>query len=95
MRKAKKASDVIVENIQSNDGKIHALKALFDGTNTPEITSIGYVNLPDTNKFVSYTIRSKGREIIHMEVGEPDSKAIAEDEAKLNFVTNFMAGVDG
>ena len=70
----------------------HPLALLFDGDpdNMPELKSVGCVKLEDTNTWVDYTIVSKGREIISVEVGEPNLRQIAEDTAKINFVESFM-----
>jgi hypothetical protein len=98
MAKPKKTSDVIQEAVTFvGSTKEHALKALFDGEpeSIPTITSIGYMGLPGTNKFVSYIIKSKGKEILSIEVSEPDLRPVAEDDSKINFVNCFMAGMDG
>jgi hypothetical protein len=96
LKPKKKNSDIVTETIKfDGDEKQHVLKTLFDGEDVPTLTSIGYMGIPGTNKFVSYIIKSKGREIINIEVGEPDFRAIAEDEAKVNFVSAFMAGAEG
>lgn len=89
MTKAKKKSDVIVESVHFNDSKQHVLKTLFDSDEAPELKSVGYVKLPGTRSFVSYVITSKGREILKIEVNEPNLRLIAEDEAKISFVNLF------
>lgn len=85
------ASSIIKPIITTTDE--HPLLALF--TQHPElllpITSIGLVKLPDTNKYISYTIVSKGSEIISIEVAEPDLRAIAEEAGKISFVEHFMS----
>lgn len=90
-----KASDVI-EEIMTFDGdsKEHPLKTLFDGSpeSWPTLFSVGYAQLPDSNKFVSYVITFKGKEMIKMQVSQPDFRQVAEDEAKINFVNKFMSG---
>jgi hypothetical protein len=56
-----------------------------------ELVSIGYARASDgSNSYVSYTIVSKGDKIISITVGEPNMKLIVQDEAKINFVTNFL-----
>lgn len=92
--KASKKSDIIQEDIKIEGvEKEHVLKTLFDGDEKkiPIITSIGFMPVKDSGKFVSYVITSKGREILKIEVSEPDFRAIAEDEAKINFVNRFMS----
>lgn len=56
-----------------------------------ELISIGYAKSSDnSSSYVCYIIKSKGDKIISIEVGEPNMKLIAQDECKINFVTNFM-----
>ena len=95
MAKAKtpKISDVIEETMTFQDqGKPHILKSIFDGpaNEIPTLTSVGYVRLPGSSKYVSYVMTSQGTEIKKIEVSEPDHKGIAEDQAKINFVNSFM-----
>lgn len=95
--KTKKASDLIEESIQvEGSTKEHILKTIFDGdaSEIPTITSIGYMGLKGSNKFISYIITSKGKDILKIEVSEPDHRAIAEDESKINFVNCFMPGAN-
>jgi len=83
-----KKSDVIQEPMSFvGQPQDHILKIMFDGLDEkiPEIKSIGYTSLPGTNRFFSYIITSKGREILKIEVLEPDFKAIAMDQTKVNF----------
>lgn len=96
MSKQKKLSDVIHESIKvEGSSKEHALKTLFNDDEAPEITSIGYMKIPGSNRYISYVITSQGKEILKIEVSEPDFRAIAEDEAKINFVNCFSPGLDG
>lgn len=88
-----KASVVVKPSIKfEGDTATHPLAALFDGKSElmPEVKSIGYMRLPDTNLFVSFVMISKGREIISVEVEQPNLRAIAEESAKIAFVTQFM-----
>lgn len=73
--------------------KEHALEKLFDGDpeKIPEIKSIGYMRLPrSNNEYVSFVITSKGREIIKIEVDQPNTRSIVEESAKILFVSTFM-----
>ncbi len=89
----KKPSDIIEESIKvEGSTKKHALKQLFDEDAAPQIKSIGYAGIPGTNRYISYIITTQGKEVLKIEVSEPDLRAIAEDEAKINFVNCFMAG---
>lgn len=85
------AASIIKPIIATTDE--HPLLAYF--TQHPEllipITSIGLMKLPDTNRYISYTIISKGSEILSIEVAEPDLRAIAEEAGKIAFVENFMS----
>lgn len=88
-KKQTKASD-IVKPIISGDSKPHALSELIDGGEAPILTSIGYKQLSGSNSWVSYVMQTRGREVISIEVDEPNVRAIAEDSAKINFVNKFM-----
>jgi len=97
MSKAKltkeEVSTIIKPIIKEEEGTKHPLSILF--TQKPELlqelTSVGLFRLPDTNKFISYTIKSKGTEVISIEVSEPDLRAICEETSKIAFVENFMS----
>lgn len=75
-------------------GQINAFKALFEGDSAklPILKSVGYCHMAGTNTYVAYTITSKGGQILKIECEEPNLKAIAEESAKIFFVSNFMAG---
>jgi len=92
MKKAqRKASEVIKPLIRSNDEQ-HILEAIFDGDeeDMPVVKSVGYTNLrTGPNSWISYTITTKGREVISFEVSEPDARLVAEDGAKIAFVQEF------
>ena len=93
MSKAKKLQEVkesvIVPSIQI-EGKEHALQELFNKEDAPEIKSVGYAKVPGTNQYISYTITSKGTEVVKIEVEEPNLRQIAEESAKICFVNTFM-----
>lgn len=90
-QKPQKPSDIIEESIVvEGSTKKHALKQLFDEDEAPQIKSIGYAGIPGTNRYISYIITSQGKDILKIEVSEPDLRAIAEDESKINFVNCFM-----
>jgi len=76
----------IIKPVITTD-KEHALQILFNEKDAPIITSVGFSNLPGTNTYMSYIITSKGTDILNIEVGEPNLKLIAIDEAKISFQT--------
>ncbi len=86
------AKKSIVEAIVKVEGDLkgHALSELFESNSAPVIKSVGHTRLPGTNMHVSYTIHSKGTQVLKVEVGEPNVRPIAEEEAKLNFVDCFL-----
>lgn len=83
----------IVKPLIQEEGYVHPLTDMFK--QKPELlqtlTSIGIYRIPDSNKFVSYVIKSKGAEIVSLEVSEPDLRAIAEEASKIAFVELFMS----
>lgn len=86
-------SAIVAPSIQV-EGKKNVLCQLFDGdpAKIPVLRSVGYAEVPGTNTFIAYTIHSKGREIVKIEVEEPNLRAIAEESAKIFFVNTFMMG---
>lgn len=74
--------------------KEHALKQLFGGHPEllPEIKSVGVVRIPDTNNFVSFLMKSKGNEVIEIEVDEPNTRMVSEEMSKIKFVETFSVG---
>lgn len=89
----KKLEDIVQPTISFDGDKEHALKALFKEDKAPVLKSIGYATIPGVERYgryVSYVITSQGDKILNIEVGQPNLKAIAEDEAKISFVTEFM-----
>ncbi len=73
--------------------KKHVLQAIFDGDpqEMPELKSVGVIKLASTNTWVDYVITTKGKEVVSIEVGEPNLRQIVEDVAKINFVEQFMS----
>lgn len=85
------AAQPIIQPIIRNNGEKHILEEMFEaGDDLPEIVSVGYMRLsPNSKQWVSYTITSKGHEVIKIEVSEPDQRAIASESAKIAFVNTF------
>lgn len=93
MAKPSKKSQSIVKPVLVESGKQHALAKIFDGdpNKVPTIKSVGCMRLsPDSNSWISYTITSRGREVLSIEVDEPNLRGVAEESAKINFVHAFM-----
>ena len=86
MAKAKK----IVKTEIGTAGEPHVYQDLESTNEMPTLKSVGYARVaPGSRDYVSYVITSKGTEVVSVEVSEPNLKAIASDEAKINFVTLF------
>lgn len=88
----KPAVDNIVQPIIREEGVPHVLESMFnkDPNGMPTLKSIGYAKIDGTNSYVSYVLTTKGREVLCIEVAEPDMRAIAEESTKINFVEQFM-----
>lgn len=71
-------------------GEKHIFEQLFEQGKLPELKAVGYIQAKPGNNWVSYTMTIRGREIIKMEVAEPDLREIAEETAKINFVQELV-----
>lgn len=83
----------VVKPLIRVEGQNHVLEDLFDGDpdDMPLMTSIGFMRLsPQSNTWISYIIVTRGKEVISIEVDEPNLRAIAEESAKINFVNSFI-----
>ncbi len=92
MAKAKKV--VVTPSIEFEDvKKINPLKEAFAGPmdSWPKLTAVGYTTVKGTNKYISYVLTLEKGEV-KIDASEPDFRAVAEDEAKINFVNCFMQG---
>ena len=93
MKKEKANKADIVKPIIRNNGEKHLLETMFEGDHNdlPVITSVGYMPLKEGHtSWVSYLIKTKGKEVISIEVDEPNLRELAEESAKVLFVTKFM-----
>jgi hypothetical protein len=82
-------SAVVKPAIRSNEEK-HLLEEIFEGPEDemPEIKSVGFSRIGNSNNsWVSYTITTKGKKVISFEVDEPNLREVAEEGAKIAFVT--------
>jgi len=92
MAKSNKKEEVqpLVQPIIRVEGEQNVFEELEAAGELPIITSIGYSRIaPNSRDYVSYVIKSRGREVLSIEVSEPNARLIAVDDAKLNFMTQF------
>lgn len=92
MAKSNKKEEVkpLIQPIIRVEGESHIFEDMEAADELPVITSIGYTRVaPNSRDYVSYVIKSKGREVLSIEVSEPNARLIAVDDAKLNFMTQF------
>lgn len=75
--------------IRSGDQK-HAFEAMFESDKMPTLKSVGYAQLEGTSHFVSYVLTTRGKEVLNIEVSEPNLRSITEDSAKITFIDQFM-----
>ncbi len=99
MAKAKKAAPAL--NIKHEDdficpivkvaGEKHLLEKMIDQGEAPIVKAVGYMRLGNQrNSWVSYTITTRGREVLKIEIDEPNMREIAEESAKIAFVECLM-----
>lgn len=72
----------------NDDDSQHPLET-FD--TLPELISVGVYKVPASNAYVSFTMHTKEGRVTKLLVEEPNSRQIAEDSAKISFVSEFMA----
>lgn len=88
----KKLSNIVEPSVRFGTDK-NILEDLFDGPadDMPELKSVGYQKVGEgSHSWISFTITTKGREVIKVEVEEPNVRAIAEESAKIAFVNQFI-----
>lgn len=95
MAKSKKLTSTdaaVIKPLIRVEGEQHVLESLFSGDKSelPTLKSIGYAKLTGTNTWVSYVITTKGKEVLTIEVDEPNLRTVAEESSKINFVNEFM-----
>jgi hypothetical protein len=84
--------DFIKPSIRANDEK-HILEEIYesDPNDMPTLKAVGYVQIgTGKSSWMSYTITTKGKEVLSIDVDEPNVRAIAEESAKIAFVTSFV-----
>lgn len=79
-----------IQPLVREQGVKHILEEINDETpeDLPTIKSVGYAKLG--SNWVSYVVTSKGREVLSIEVSDPDMRQIAEEQAKISFVELFV-----
>lgn len=88
--KAKADLPEINPEIRCN-GEAHAIETMFKEGRFPLIKCVGMTRISEnSNSWVSCDMEIVGGEIKKINVGEPNLKLIALDEAKVTFVTKFM-----
>lgn len=93
MSKTKKKTEAVVQPIIRVDGQPHVLETMFEGSTEelPLMKSVGYMRLNDNkNSWISYVITTRGKEVVSVEVSEPNLRPIAEESAKISFVQSFV-----
>lgn len=87
----KQQNSKVIEPIIRANGEPNVLETLFDGPEEelPTLKSIGYAKVGGSS-WISYVMTTRGKEIIKIEVSEPNLRAIAEEESKINFVNCFV-----
>jgi hypothetical protein len=72
-------------------GETHLFEDMEKDGELPVLVSVGMAKVhPNSKDWVSYKIKSRGKEILAVEVSEPDQKLIALDCAKVEFVNAFQ-----
>jgi hypothetical protein len=87
-----KSNKIVQPVIVVQDAPEHPLSISVSGpeVDQPEIKSVGYMRVsPTSNSWVSYVITTKGDKVLSIEVDEPNLRQIAEESAKINFVSTF------
>lgn len=75
-------------------GKPHVMEQMFESDTMPTLKSVGFAKLEGTNTYVAFTLTTKGKDVLLIEVEEPNLRQIAEESAKLNFMTQIAeAGI--
>ncbi len=72
------------------EGERHLLAELIEGDEPPIIKAVGFGPLAPGNNWVSYKLVTQGNRVLSIQVTEPDARQVAEDSAKIDFVTEFM-----
>lgn len=95
MARTKKSSETaeaeFIKPLIKVAGEKHLLEEMHEEGEMPVLKSVGYTKLGGgKHSWVSYTMTTKGKEVLSIEIDEPNMRAIAEESAKTAFVTNFQ-----
>lgn len=84
-------TDPLIKPLIRVEGQKHILEEVPE-ENLPEMKAVGYLPVSNggTRSWVSYVVTLKGRDVLSIEVAEPDQRGIAEDSAKTSFSEQFM-----
>lgn len=91
LKKTKQVKDIVkTSTVAVLDSKPHAMKELFgDASSVPVLKSVGIAKIPGSNSFVSFVVKTKGREVLEVEVDEPNARYVAEDMTKVHCMELF------
>jgi len=92
-----KAPQIIFPDVRVA-GENHPLEDMWIDGNFPELKAVGCCPMKcgenaagnPIMRWMSYTMTTKGPNVTKIEISEPDIKAIAEETAKIAFVTHFI-----
>jgi hypothetical protein len=88
---SKKSTGLVIEPSIRNNEETHIFEDMAKDGELPEMKAIGFKKVgKGAAAWVSYTVHFKGSEVTKIECDEPDLKDIAESNAKVAFVTNFI-----
>ena len=91
MAKPQNSKPELIKPLIRVEGVPHILETKLKSGKMPEMKCVGYMNLDSgSNSWISYTATIKGNEVLSIEVDEPNMRAVAEESAKIAFVTNFI-----
>lgn len=92
--KKKKESLPFIQPLIRVDGQKHVLEQIMDENpeDMPVLEAVGYVKVAKDRQhsWMSYVIKTKGKEVLSIEASEPDMRAVAEEAAKISFVDRFI-----
>lgn len=81
----------LIQPLVQAAGETHILQKLQDQKTPPILKAIGYAKVGEgAHPFVSYVVTFQGEKVLSIEVSDPDMRQIAEDQAKMSFVEQFV-----
>jgi hypothetical protein len=76
--------------VQPSGDEKPLLTEMIEEKEAPILKSVGFGQLAPGNFWVSYLITTQGDKVLSIQVSDPDLRQIAEDSAKIAFVTELM-----